>query len=144
VKEKQQQPKSSLFSESVKNHQRLVNVLVEAQNKSGISLLSQQEASMLMNHSPVWVRKAIKRLNIENTCITMIAPGKYGVHYTDILGQGVFFEILKLIMDCKDKPELLHMEDRMIATQRGINIKTVQMFKTYVRSDLAQELATQI
>lgn len=49
MKEKQQQPKSSLFSESVKNYQRLVNILVEAQNESGISVISQQETSMLMD-----------------------------------------------------------------------------------------------
>ncbi len=136
MKEKYQ-PESPLFIESVKNHQRLVNILTKAQNKSGISQLSQQEASKLMNRSPVWVRKAIIRLNTEDTCITMIAPGKYVVHYTNILNQGVFSEIMKLIIDCNDKPELLHMEDRTIATQRDINIKTVQMFKAYVRSNLA-------
>lgn len=139
-----QQHKSSLFVESVKNHQRLVNIFIEAQNKSGISLLSQQEVSKLMNRSPAWVKKAIKRLNTEDTCITMMAPGKYVVHYSNILEQGVFSEILKLIIDCNDAPELLHIEDRAIATKRGINIRTVQMFKAYLRTNSEQELAIQI
>ncbi|CAB1245753.1 protein of unknown function [Ruminococcaceae bacterium BL-4] len=65
----------------------------------------------------------------------MTAPGKYVVHYTNILDKGVFSEILKLFMDCNDTPGLLHMDDKTIAHQRGINIKTVQMFKAYVRAD---------
>lgn len=128
------QQKNSLFIESFNNHQRLVNILVESRNEADISQLSQPEMARLMNRSQTWVVQAIKRLNTEDTCIEMIAREKYVVHYTDILTQGVFAEIWKLIVECYVTPELFHIKDSTIATERGIKVKTVQMFKSYLRS----------
>ena len=108
--------------------------MIEAKNKAGISQLSQPEMARLMSRSQTWVRKAIKRINTEDTCIEKIAPGKYVVHYSNIMDQGVFFEIMKLIIDCYNTPELFHIKDSIIATERGIKVKTVQMFKAYLRT----------
>lgn len=100
------QNESSLFVESVKNHQRLVNILVEARGEDNISRLSQPEMARLIGHSQTWVAQAIRRLNTEDMCIEMIAPAEYIVHYTNILACGIFSEIMKLIIDCSENPEL--------------------------------------
>jgi len=128
------QNKNSLFAESVKNHQRLVNILADVRDKDNISHLSQPEMARLVGHSQTWVVQAIKRLNTEDTCIEMISSEKYVVHYTDILTQGVFSEIMKLIIDCCEDPELFKVKDSTIAKERCLNIKTVQMFKAYLRT----------
>ena len=125
---------SSLFAESVKNHQRLVNILVDARDEDNVSHLSQLEMAKLVGLSQTWVVQAIKRLNTEDTCIEMIAPMKYVVHYTDILDRGVFSEIMTLFIDCCQNLELFNDNDSSIAKKRCLNIKTVQMFKAYLRT----------
>ncbi len=84
--------------------------------------------------------QAIKRLNTEDICIEIIASSKYVVNYTDILSRGVFSEIMKLIIDFYDEPELFHVKDRTIAIERGLKVKTVQMFKAYLRTGWKQNL----
>ena len=128
------QNESSLFVESVKNHQRLVNILVEARGEDNISRLSQPEMARSIGHSQTWVAQAIRRLNTADMCIEMIAPAEYIVHYTNILACGIFSEILKLIIDCSENPELFKVKDSVIATERCLNIRTVQMFKAYLRT----------
>jgi len=127
------QEESSPFIESVENHQNLVNILLDAKNKDGISQLSQPEMAKLMNRSQTWVVKAIKRLNTEDTCIEMIAPGKYVVHYTNIYMRGVFSEILKLTITISQDVEMFFLRDEIISKKYGIKVKTVQMFKSYMR-----------
>jgi lipopolysaccharide export LptBFGC system permease protein LptF len=70
-----------LFIESVKNHQKLVNILADARDENNISHISQSEMARLIGHSQTWVVKAIKRLNTEDTCVEMLASEKYVVHY---------------------------------------------------------------
>lgn len=135
------QNESSLFAESVKAHQRLVNILADARDEDNISRLSQPEMAGLVGRSQTWVAHAIKRLNTEDACIEMIAPEKYVVHYTDILARGVFSEIMKLIIDCCGDPELFNVKDGTIATERCLNIKTVQIFKAYLRTGWRRNLS---
>ena len=71
----------------------------------------------------------------------MIASEKYIVHYTDILAQGVFSKIMKLIIDCCEDPELFKDKDSSIAKERCLNIKTVQMFKAYLRTGWKSNLS---
>lgn len=128
------QNKSSLFAESVKIHQRLIDVLIDAKGEDNISRLSQPEVARLVGRSQTWVVQAIKRLNTEDLCIEMLGSEKYVVHYTNILNQGVFSEIMKLIIDCNEDFELFKEKDSMIAGERNLNIRTVQMFKAYLRT----------
>lgn len=132
---------SSLFIESVKNHQSLINILADARGEDNVSRLSQPEIARLVGHSQTWVIQAIKRLNTEDICIEMIASEKYVVHYTDILTRGVFSEIMKLIIDCHENPELFKIKDSTIATERCLNIKTVQMFKAFLRTGWKSNLS---
>lgn len=139
--EEKAQNESSLFAESLKNHQKLVNILVDARGEDNISRISQPEMARLIGHSQTWVAQAIKRLNTEDMCIDMIAVEQYIVYYTDILARGVFSEIMKLIMNCSENPELFKMKDGTIATERCLNIRTVQMFKAYLRTGWKRNLS---
>lgn len=67
--EEKAQNESSLFAESLKNHQKLVNILVDARGEDNISRISQPEMARLIGHSQTWVAQAIKRLNTEDMCI---------------------------------------------------------------------------
>lgn len=128
------QTAKSFFIESVKTHQRLVDMLAETKDKKGVSQLSQPDMARMMGRSQTWVEQAINRLNAEDVCIEMISPAQYVVHYTDILSRGVFHEIMKLIFDYDETPELFHEKDSVLAEDRGISIRTVQMSKAYLRS----------
>lgn len=129
-----EQNEISIFAESVKHHQRIVSILADARGEDNISHLSQPEMAGLVGRSQTWVAQAIRRLNTEDMCIEIIAPAKYIVYYTDILARGVFSEIMKLIIDCSEDPELFNVKDSVIATERCLNIRTVQMFKAYLRT----------
>ena len=128
------QNKSSLFTESVKIHQRLLDILIDARGVDNISHISQPEMARLVGRSQTWVAQAIKRLNTEDMCIEMLAPEKHVVYYTNILAQGVFSEIMTLINDCYEDIGLFEVNDSTIAEERKLNIRTVQMFKSFLRT----------
>lgn len=56
------QNESALFAESIKNHQRLVNILVDARDEDNISHLSQPQMARLVGHSQTWVVQAYRNL----------------------------------------------------------------------------------
>ncbi len=121
----------TLFTESVKNYQKLVDILIESKNEDEISAISYSDIAEIMGYSQTWVRKAMKRLNTEDACIKMIATAKYVVNYTNILLKGVFFEISKLIIEFCMVPELILKKEAEIAAEQGISLKTIQMLKSY-------------
>ncbi len=91
-----------------------------------------------INRSQTWVANAIKRLNTEEICIELISSGKYKVNYEDLLSQGVFSKILFLIKNTFSDPTLILKKDSEIANEYGFNIKTVQMYKSYIRTGLTK------
>lgn len=124
--------------DSLELHQKLINILVEARDENGISLISQPEMAKKINRSQTWVANAIKRLNTEEICIELISSGKYKVNYEDLLSQGVFSKILFLIKNTFSDPTLILKKDSEIANEYGFNIKTVQMYKSYIRTGLTK------
>jgi len=134
----------AMFFGSVKTHQRLVDVIISFRDKHGVSHISQQEMSKLTNRSTACISKSISRLNIENLCVELIGPGKYVVHYDNILAQGVFYKILKLLVFCSIDvnfiKETYYMKDKDVASKHNIKLKTVQMFKTYLRDSVKQAM----
>lgn len=88
-----------------------------------------------MNRSQSWVTQAIRRLNTEDKCIEMLAAGTYILHYTNLLEQGVFSEIKQLILECHNSPGFFYERDSIIASRRGVRIKTIQMLKAYLRTN---------
>lgn len=122
----------SLFEESLKNHQKLVDVLVDAQDENGISRLSQSEMARRVDHSQTWVSQAIRRINAEDVCIEKISAGVYRVHYSNLAAQGVFSKILNLMIDCYCDFSVFQKKDREIAEEWDLKLRTVQMFRAYL------------
>ena len=124
----------SLFADSLKLHQQLVDIFVEARDENGISLISQPEIAAKIDRSQTWVASAIKRLNTEDTCIELISNGKYKLHYENLLLSGVFSKILLLIRDTQLNPSMFSQKDSIIAEEYGFSVKTIQMYKAYLRT----------
>ena len=124
----------NLFVDSLKLHQRLVDIFVEAKDENGFSLVSQPEIAARIGRSQTWVANAIKRLNVEEPCVEMISAGKYKLNYECLLTDGVFSKIMCLIMDTRLDVDLFLEKDSDIATKYGFKLKTVQMYKSYLRS----------
>lgn len=124
----------SLFKNSFECHQRLIDILVEARNVDGYSLITQHEIAARVNRSQTWVTNAIKRLNTEEMCIETITEGVYRVYFEDLSSRGVFSKILVLIADTCLNPSLIQKKDSEIAKDYGYNIRTIQMYKAYLRT----------
>ena len=129
----------SLFKQSIANHQKLVDVLKNAQNSTGVSEISYAEIAKRTEHSLTWVKQAIKRLNAEDTCIEVVGYEQFVVHYTDILNRGVFGEVAKLMVECYQKMDVFHEKDMALAEKYEVSLKTVQMFKSYLRTGWKKE-----
>ncbi len=125
---------STVFTESIKLHQRLVDIFVESRDESGFSFISQPEIASKIGRSQTWVASAIKRLNVEEICVESIASGKYMVHYENLLLKGVFSKISDLILDTRLDPTLFYKKDSVIAEEYGFKLRTVQMYKAYLRT----------
>ena len=126
---------STLFIDSLELHQKLVNILVKARDESGFSTISQPEIAEQIGRSQTWVSSAIKRLNTEDICIEQIASGKYKLHYEDLQTHGVFSKILFLAgLTYHVDQSIFFKKDREIAEEFGVNLKTVQMYKSYFRT----------
>ena len=124
----------SLFADSLKLHQQLVDILADARDETGISLISQPEIAAKINRSQTWVASAIKRLNTEEICVELISNGKYKLNYENLLLSGVFSKIKVLIRDTQLDPSMFSKKDSAIAEEYGFSIKTVQMYKAYLRT----------
>jgi RimJ/RimL family protein N-acetyltransferase len=127
-----------VFYKSAHTHQTLVDTIIRFKEEDGVSYLSTPEMGKLVNRSQTWVMQAIKRLNVEDTCVEMIKPGKYVVHYDNILSRGVFSKIQKLLIMCVSDfeimKEVIYMTDKDVAKNHDMTLTTAQMFKAYLRS----------
>lgn len=52
----------TLFVESLDNHQKLINILLEHKNEDGICEISKKELSIAMDRSLTWIQKAINQI----------------------------------------------------------------------------------
>jgi hypothetical protein len=129
----------SLFKQSITNHQKLVDVLREAQNSTEVSEISYAEIAKRTEHSITWVKQAIKKLNTEDTCIEVVGYEQFVVHYTDLLSRGVFGEIAKLMVECYQNMDVFHEKDMTLSEKYNVSLKTVQMFKSYLRTGWKKE-----
>ena len=115
-------------------HQKFVNLLAEVRDENGISRITQQEIARQMNRSPAWVKKAIKRLNTEDLCIESIGRGEYRLLYDNLRSQGVFSKIIAMYMSGTES--LYEKKDTEIMYQYECKLRTVQMYKSYIKMDL--------
>ena len=131
----------TLFIESLTNHQRLIDVLLEHKNVEGICVISEEELSIAMNRSWGWIKKAICRINTEDLCVERIATNRYRVHYKNLLEQGVFFLIAKMIINIAYNPYMLHWKNDELMQKFGCTLKTVQMYRAYCTTGWIQGTA---
>lgn len=123
-----------LFIESLLNHQKLINILVEYRDGNNISRISQPKMAILMDRSQTWVAQAIKRINTEDVCIEFRGAEQYIVHYDNLLTRGVFSEIMRLMIILYETPDMFHEKDSDLACKYNLKLKSIQMFKAYLRT----------
>jgi hypothetical protein len=131
---------SELFVNSFKMHQKLVDVMLEYQNENGVCTVSRAELAKRMDRSAGWVDLAIKKINTEDICIDSARDG-YIVRYSSLKDKGVFHEILEMMLETAVNQDFFFLQDRYIAEKRQIQLKTVQMFKTYFRDNKPMNIA---
>lgn len=121
------------FTKSLLKYQGIIDTMLEHKNKDGICVISQKKLGEKVSITQTNVSRAIRQINTEETCIEILSPGKYIVHYRNILERGTFACIWNLFFDFEKNPQLLFESDKSIAERYGYKLKTVQMFKAYVR-----------
>ena len=124
----------NVFLQSLTKCQNLINIMLEYKNEDGICMVSQTELAKRLSLSQSNIGNAIKKINVEDLCVEMINPGMYVVHYINLLERGTFSCIWKLLIDASQNYKLVFECDDSIAKRYGFKLKTVQMFKAYVKT----------
>ena len=125
---------NTLFAESFSKCQNLINVMLEYKNEDGVCMVSQTELAKRLSLSQSNIGNAIKKINVEDLCVEMICPEMYVIHYINLLERGTFSCIWNLLLDAAQNYELVFERDDSIAERYGFQLKTVQMFKAYVKT----------
>lgn len=123
---------NNVFYVSLNKCQAIVDIMLEHKNKDGICIISQLELSQKLSKTQTNISKSIRLINVEDKCIEMVSPGRYIVHYKDLLEHGTFLCIKNLIIDTTKDPQLLIESVESIAARYGYKPRTVQMFKAYM------------
>ena len=124
----------TLFEMSINKCQKLIDTMLEYQNKDGICVVSQVELAKRLSLCQTNISDAIKKINTEDLCIEQLSPGFYKIHYTSLLERGTFSCIFRLMLDLRENPNLAFEKDKSIANRYRYKLKTVQMFKAYIKS----------
>lgn len=122
----------NILYKSLSKCQAIVDIMLEHKNEDGICIISQKEIAQKLSLTPSNISAAIDRINIEDMCIEKISPGKYIVHYKNLLERGTFLCIKNLIIDATKDHQLLIESNESIATRYGYKPSTIQMFKAYI------------
>ena len=127
----------TLFDESIKSHQELVDLLISYSNKNGSCALSQKRMAQKLNKCPSWISQAIRRLNREETCIIKTPKG-YLVNIDDITAQGTFLQIIQTMEYLANNPTKFNENEVDIAKDLNIKRETLQAAKTYLRNSFSE------
>ena len=87
----------NLFLKSFIKYQTLINTIIEYENEKGICVVSQIELAQKLSLSQTTISKLINRLNVEDMCVEIVSPGKYIIHYKNLLERGTFSCIWNLL-----------------------------------------------
>ena len=123
------------FAQKLLKYQAIIDAMLEHKNKDGICVISQTKLEKELPINQSNISRAIRQINTEEICIEKISQGKYIVHYRNIMERGTFAHIWNLFLDFEKNHQLLFEPDKTIAERYGYKIKTVQMFKSYIRND---------
>ena len=123
-----------LFKISIAKCQKLIDTMLEYENENGICVVSQVELAKRLSLCQTNISDAIKKVNVEDLCIEKLSPGLYKIHYKNLSERGTFVCIFNLILDTIKNSELIFENNQTIADRYGYKIKTVQMFKAYMKN----------
>ena len=124
----------NLFAISLIICQKLINAMLEYENENGVCVVSQTELAKRLSLAQTNISNAIKKVNVEDLCIEMLSPGLYKVHYKNLLERGTFSCIWTLMLDAGEDYRLVFEKNQIIADRYGYRLKTVQMFKAYIKT----------
>ena len=124
----------TLFALSLSKCQKLIDVMLEYENNEGICVVSQTELAKRLSLAQTNISNAIKKVNVEDLCIEMLYPGFYKVHYKNLFERGTFSCIWNLMLDAQEDFKLVFEKNQIIADRYGYKLKTVQMFKSYIKT----------
>ena len=123
----------NLFAISISKCQRLINIMLEYKNDDDVCVVSQTELAKRLSLSQTNIGDAIRKVNVEDLCIEMLKPGFYKIHYVNLFERGTFACIWNLMLAAEKDSTLVFEKDKVIASRYGYKLKTVQMFKSYIK-----------
>ena len=126
--------KDTLFIESVKHHQDLINHLLTYKESDGVCRVCKSQLMLDTRRNWIWITKAIKRMNTEEVCVQQVGTGEYIVINELLFESGVFARILHMLMDTYESPEIVRMKDAELMAKYSCKLKTVQMYRAYALS----------
>lgn len=131
----------SIFIESLENHQRLVDTLLTHENAEGICEITEEEILSEMKRSSAWLKKAIKKINTEDTCIEIVGYNKYKVNYKNLYEKGVFNLIFQMMLCTLVDDNIFKMKNKELMEKFDCTLKTVQMYRAYLSIGWKQAMA---
>lgn len=123
--------KETLFIESVKHHQDLINHILKYKESDGVCRVCQAQLMLDTGRHWTWIDKAIKRMNMEEVCIQKKGTSEYIVIHESLHEAGVFARILQMLNDTYETPEIVRMKDAELMAKYECKLKTVQMYRSY-------------
>ena len=123
--------KDTLFIESVKHHQDLIDHILKYKEADGVCRVSQAQLMLDTGRTWTWIDKAIKRMNTEEVCVQKKGTSEYIVIHESLHKAGVFVRILHMLMDTYETPEIVRMKDAELMAKYECKLKTVQMYRSY-------------
>ena len=131
----------TLLVESFENHQKLIDYILKYKESDGICRVSQAQILQYMNRSLTWLKKAIERINVEEPCLIEYGSDSYVVIHENLIENGVFSIIFKMMGDTLTSPELVRWNDADLMLRYNCKLKTVQMYRAYALSGWKRSLS---
>ena len=123
--------KDTLFNESVKHHQDIIDHILKYKESDGVCRVCQAQLMLDTGRHWTWIDKAIKRMNTEEVCVQKKGTSEYIVIHESLLEAGVFSRILRMLMDTYETPEMVQMKNAELMVKYECSLKTVQMYRSY-------------
>lgn len=118
------------FNYSLSNHQKLVDI-IECHISKGERTIPKTKLAKEMDKSYTWVCKAMKRLNVEEECITYEKNGMK-INYSDLKINGVFSRILEMMKVTEQLNILVRLNNKQLCEIFKVKETTVQMYRSYI------------
>ncbi len=129
----------TFFEESLNKHQKLLNIMLEYEDENGICVVTQDLLSKRIDEcSQSRVGQMINQINTEDMCIEKVKRGNYRVKYNDISQRGTYKKIKEIMNEAYNNPKIADEDEEKLALRFNAKIKTIQMFKSYYKTEKHQ------